>query len=115
MDLCMSLNVSRFLFAKKLSLRKEVATFDKTVDGHGREPSFSNVTGSHQEEYIQMSFMTTPGRGQWEVTFTLVDDDKISVNLKQISRTNMYGNAPSCIIDIYPHLRPFCYCKGYKP
>jgi hypothetical protein len=29
----------------------------------------------------------------------------------EISRLNLYRNEPHCVIDKYPELRKFCYCK----
>ena len=94
-------------------MNRKAATFVETIDGHGRQPSFSNDTGtSGPDEIIQMMFETSPGNGTWEVTFHHdKESGKISTELNQISRTNKYGSDPHCIQEQFPYLRPFCYCN----
>ncbi|PVD18512.1 hypothetical protein C0Q70_21061 [Pomacea canaliculata] len=62
-------------------------------------------------EIYQVSFITQPGNGHFEVTCTLdTTSRKFSVASTDISRINTYGKDPDCVADSSPHLRPYCYC-----
>ena len=113
---CSKIHAKRPFMASLLIMRDEVKTFVKTIDGHGREPAFDKVHESPDSdedvEYLQVSFWTEPGAGQWEVTFTHRKSSGVmAVYERQISRTNKYGDAPRCVQDHHPHLRQFCFCK----
>jgi len=46
-----------------------------------------------------------------------VKNDSISStprDMDQISRVNVYGDAPKCVRDQFPHLRPYCYCRRHS-
>ena len=62
-------------------------------------------------EIYQVSFITVPGEGHFEV---LCYRDAVSgsfiVSDTEISRINKYGSQPACITASLPHLRPYCYC-----
>nr|KAG5702608.1 hypothetical protein BaRGS_027994 [Batillaria attramentaria] len=63
-------------------------------------------------ELYQVSFITQPGHGQFEVTCVRdVTSDTFTVSSNAISRLNKYGSAPACIEKRFPHLRPYCYCS----
>ena len=61
---------------------------------------------------------TKPNNGQFEFSLNVKLDSKtsegISLDEKQISRTNKYGNDEHCIHEKYPELRKYCYCRD-KP
>ena len=66
--------------------------------------SFSNET------YF-VSFRTQPGSGHFQLTvYYMPISDKFSVNINDISRVNHYGNQSECIANLYPDLRPYCFC-----
>lgn len=68
-------------------------------------------TPSSRKELYQVSFITKPGGGHFEVTCTLdITSGAFDFSRKDISRINKYGSAPACIQDSLPHLRPYCYC-----
>ena len=62
---------------------------------------------------LQIIVETSPNNGLFEAT--------VSVNLRtgehqvtaDISRINMYGEQPNCVINKFPDLRKFCYCKWH--
>lgn len=85
-------------------LRKYMETF--------RQPSNRGYLDVNQEVY-QVSFITKPGNGHFEVTCTLdTTTGKFFVPNTDISRINMYGKDADCIAKSYPHLRPYCYCRA---
>ena len=40
-----------------------------------------------------------------------ISEDTYTVNDKEISRVNVYGDQPHCVEAEIPMLRPYCYCK----
>jgi len=92
-----------------------VLQFRRSSDVHGRVPEMTdtlNVT----EVFYRVVVRTQPGSALFEATVrhplqSAGDvDDVFDVDARQISRTNQYGRQPHCIMDRYPHLRPYCYC-----
>ncbi|XP_025079252.1 LOW QUALITY PROTEIN: uncharacterized protein LOC112555193 [Pomacea canaliculata] len=76
------------------------------------QPRRQNYLDVNQEVY-QVSFISQPGNGHFEVTCTLdTTTGNFFVASTDISRINKYGNDANCIKNRYPHLRPFCYCKS---
>lgn len=45
---------------------------------------------------------------------TLSSNSKPVINLYRISRIDVYGRQPNCIIKRYPKLAPFCFCNRHK-
>ncbi|KAK7495740.1 hypothetical protein BaRGS_00012960 [Batillaria attramentaria] len=98
----------------------DIAAEGKMEDFEGSEPMKAGLLkdkflppllGSKRKLY-QVSFITAPGQGHFEVTCTLdVNTGKIQINTNDISRMNQYGSAPSCLKDAHPQMNPFCYCK----
>nr|KAG5697935.1 hypothetical protein BaRGS_026873 [Batillaria attramentaria] len=80
--------------------------FSASDDGSSSPPSPLST-----KELYQVSFITEPGSGHFEVTCTLdVTSGNFAMSSKDISRINKYGSAPACVQDSLPHLRPYCYC-----
>jgi hypothetical protein len=66
---------------------------------------------SHIEELYQVSIITQPGGGHFEITCLHLLSGKFEVSDKDISRINKYGHDADCVIRTKPHLRPYCYCR----
>jgi len=70
-------------------------------------------TANAMEELYRVVFRTEPGDALFEATVRRLTgsvDDVFDVDSRQISRTNAYGRQPHCVMESYPHLRPYCYC-----
>jgi len=87
-------------------------------DVHGRVPAMTDTVNS-TEQFYRVVMRTGPGRALFEATvrrlLTAGGDDagdrtKFDVDWRQISRINRYDRQPHCVMDSYPHLRPYCYC-----
>ncbi|XP_053620713.1 uncharacterized protein LOC128681114 isoform X2 [Plodia interpunctella] len=64
------------------------------------------------KKIYQVKVTLNPGAGDFEATMTYwVETDKFEVHLTDISRTNKYGNQPSCILKTHAYLSPYCYCR----
>ena len=89
--------------------------FRRSSDLHGRVPEMTDTLNATQILY-RVVISTQPGNALFEATVrhplqSAGDvDDQFEVDSRQISRTNQYGRQPHCIMDSYPHLRPYCYC-----
>lgn len=107
---CQILEVKSMSQVLQIEVNKEMLKFKKSMDIHGDKPDLSDPMTSDYE-YFQITLETTPGGGLFEATVEhslLTNDMKVSE--KQISRINKYGDAPKCIENTFPHLRPYCVC-----
>ncbi|PVD18433.1 hypothetical protein C0Q70_20982 [Pomacea canaliculata] len=78
------------------------------------QPRLRNYLDINQEVY-QVSFITQPGNGHFEVTCSLDTTTRnFFVASTDISRINKYGNDANCIEKRHPRLRPFCYSPPVK-
>ncbi|XP_059162505.1 uncharacterized protein LOC131945897 [Physella acuta] len=110
---CALLSILDVTSASKLQTRKEVLKFSKTdADGGIYKIDFGAAHQSGVTIY-QLTFHTAPGGGHFEATVT---HDALSgvftVNEKEISRINKYGDAPACILNENRQIRQYCYCKS---
>jgi len=89
--------------------------FRRSSDVHGRVPEMTDTLNATDVLY-RVVMRTRPGDALFEATVRHPlrsvgrADDEFDVDSRQISRTNEYGRQPHCIMDTYPHLRPYCYC-----
>ncbi|XP_025079509.1 LOW QUALITY PROTEIN: uncharacterized protein LOC112555359 [Pomacea canaliculata] len=66
------------------------------------------------KEVYQVSFITQPGNGHFEVTCTLdTFTGEFFVASTDISRVNKNGKHANCIAKTHPYLRPYCYCNSF--
>jgi len=86
--------------------------FRRSSDVHGRVPDMTDTLNVTEVLY-RVVLRTHPGGALFEATVRhplQSAGDTFDVDFRQISRTNQYGRQPHCIMDSYPHLRPYCYC-----
>lgn len=108
---CLPLNLKRLVSAKKLETNNKLLKFKQSVDMDGRVIDMSDKI-ENRKQFYQITIETNPGGGLFEVTASIdVLTGKMHFDKRDISRINLYGDAPKCIIDKYPELRPFCFCR----
>ncbi|KAK6195767.1 hypothetical protein SNE40_001124 [Patella caerulea] len=107
---CALLKLSRVTRSVKYATNSNILKFKSSSDHDGRVADLSSRTKG-DENYYQITFLTTPGNGHFEMTVRhSLNTSEITVSEKEISRINRYGSDPECIQSEYPHLRPYCYC-----
>ena len=88
----------------------QVLKFTNSKDADNRVANFSQQMLLDTVHY-QLTFETYPNSGLYEASVQ-VDIRKESFQVfPEISRLNKYGDQPSCIKEIFPDLRKYCYCK----
>lgn len=109
---CAVLKVQEVKSAAAMKVKDAVLKFKDTSDGgRGRFGKMDDTTKESTVLY-QVILSTTPGDGLFEATVThSLQQDSWTLEKKDISRTNKYGNASHCVEKREPFLRPFCYCK----
>ncbi|KAH3733495.1 hypothetical protein DPMN_039924 [Dreissena polymorpha] len=108
--LCHKLILQQVITAVQLISNDHVLKFKQSKDNDGRIADFSDNTKS-ELQYFQLKFETMPGEGRFEATVSIdVKTGKIFVGKYDISRINKYNDAPKCIADKHPELRPYCVC-----
>lgn len=108
---CHKLFLKRIINAIKLETNLDVLKFKESKDNDGRVPDLTDQMKSNKI-YYQVTIETNPGNGIFEVTSSVdAKTGNISLNLNDISRINKYNDAPKCIQEKYPSMRPFCVCK----
>ena len=86
----------------------------KFKQSSGRDGDIADFTDdmTASEVLYQVTITTKPGGGKYEGTVThVISEDKYHVKSSDISRIDLYGNQPHCVMDEMPHLRAYCYCK----
>ncbi|KAK2165814.1 hypothetical protein LSH36_45g10046 [Paralvinella palmiformis] len=101
--MCAKLTLKKIYEAKKVysvvQISKPVASIDRTED---------DTLGVLQ---YQLTVETAPNNGFYEATVhKVIANNSFSV-IGDISRINLYGDQPNCIIRTYPNLRRYCFCK----
>jgi hypothetical protein len=95
---CSILILDKVLEAKVLNRSKKFLLRYQSVD--------------HKGKLYQLIIHTKPGGGHFEVTVKHdLQNHTFVSNVKDVSRTNAYGNDSDCVASRFPHLVRFCYCK----
>ncbi|PZC76136.1 hypothetical protein B5X24_HaOG205107 [Helicoverpa armigera] len=93
----------------------KMLSFVSAKDADGYVGKFGAQLQIAKENY-QLKVIVGPGHGIYEASMTyLKNEDRFVINSRDISRTNAYGEEPSCISATNPHLNMYCYCKDYVP
>ncbi|WAR21924.1 hypothetical protein MAR_015898 [Mya arenaria] len=87
------------------SVRKYIMALDDT---NMPKNTLSPIVGSSASGRYIVQFLTTPGFGMFEATFSVYSDDSVHVN-GNIDRINVYGNQSACIRE-KTLLQKYCYC-----
>ncbi|XP_065674470.1 uncharacterized protein LOC100208013 [Hydra vulgaris] len=109
---CMKLTLQSILSSGLKTPRKEVSHFIKTnkndeCDSCGVVYDTSVVA----KKYYEVVMTVYPSNGAFEANADVLPDNTIIVD-PNVSRINLYSNQPHCIMNEYPHLRPYCYCES---
>ncbi len=109
---CVDLQLAEVLYAKKHAQSLNQTAFIVSSDVFIRisEMDFSPTT--KLATTYEIVFKVKPSNGVYEANVYKNADNEIHVD-PNISRLDLYGNQPKCIMDDYPHLRKFCYCEEY--
>lgn len=98
-------------WAAKLTPHDNLLRFKQTKDGDGFMGDFSSKTNVLSEMY-QVKIITKPGKSIFEASILhSLHKNEFTVKMTDISRVNKYGEQASCILEMYPELRKYCYCK----
>ncbi|KAI8503931.1 hypothetical protein Bbelb_179990 [Branchiostoma belcheri] len=109
-SLCSQLDISAIKRADLVTANEQVLRFNGTRDEDQRLPRFGREVNVKQAD-IQVILETSPSNALFEATVT-VSFKHQTYTVHGISRVNMYGDQPHCIMDQYPHIRQYCYCKS---
>ncbi|XP_071949378.1 uncharacterized protein [Antedon mediterranea] len=115
---CAHIVLKSVKFAQRMIPNSEILKFDKTVDFDQREPGFlkeANVDVHEMSLLYQVTVETAPGPGLFEATIKMSHDEKNITRYEiteEISRINLYGDQPKCIVNKYPKVAKYCYCKN---
>ena len=112
MNLCSRLQLQEILTAHQKIPNMKLAQHLGSSDVHGRKPMFSRTSATLDRCLYQVQLQTMPGKGLFEASVSF-EGGKYRVT-GEISRINLYGEQPRCILGQSPHLRKYCLCKDYK-
>ena len=112
LKLCLRLQLQEILTAHQKIPNMKLTQYLGPSDRHGRKPMFSRRSATLDKCLYQVQLRTIPGKGLFEASVSF-DGAKYGVT-GEISRINLYGEQPRCILDKSPHLRKYCLCKDYK-
>ena len=110
-DLCEELSLHTINRAEKNAPHNDLLKFrkSKTHDGFG---ALLEDKMTATEVFYQVQVTTKPSMALFESTVKhSITENTYTVNDKEISRVNLYGDQPHCVAAESPTLRPFCYCK----
>lgn len=108
--MCAKLHVSKIYYVTKMRPNEDLIKFSKAADYDGFVPDLSAKTKVNSNIY-QIKASVTPGDSIFEASIThFLDSGKFKLEIKDISRINMYGSQAKCVQDDLPDLRKYCYC-----
>ncbi|XP_028161246.1 uncharacterized protein LOC114353432 isoform X2 [Ostrinia furnacalis] len=111
-DQCVPRTLTSISWVMKQQPNKGVMEFKESKDADGYVGAFGPSIKPITENY-QVKITVGPGTGVYEATLThRTAEEKFTVDVRDISRTNMYHHEPDCIHLTHPHLNMFCYCKN---
>ena len=87
---------------------QQLRAFKGSKDADGLVPDLSDRT-KRQIGVFMLQFETSPNDGVYEITVQMTNG-KLQFNERTISRTNVYGDQPICVMYKMPHLRKYCFC-----
>lgn len=73
------------------------------------ELSKDNSNSSHSIKSYELVILVLPSHGKFEVNAKKQKDGTIIID-PLITRVDRYGNQPACVMNEFPHVRPYCYC-----
>ncbi|XP_075987652.1 uncharacterized protein LOC142984134 isoform X2 [Anticarsia gemmatalis] len=110
---CVLRTLTEIKWVMKQKANQRMLSFVSAKDADGYVGKFAGPIKLHSENY-QLKVVVGPGRGIYEASLKyLIAEDRFLIDTRDISRTNAYGEEPSCMSAKLPHLNPYCYCKDY--
>ena len=105
--------VSRFDCMSRFVPNSPMLLFKESKDNDGYLPNMSD--DMYTDILYQVTLTTKPGLAQYEATVRRhIIQDTYEARPEEISRVNKYGTQPHCLMDEFPHLRKYCYCRVQK-
>lgn len=102
--------INQFSIAKTKCAELE---FD-SLQSVGQSPLDMEMTARNMSQTTYLIvFLVKPNSAIFEATVSHFNPDIISVD-PDISRLDLYGDQPRCILNDYPNLRKFCFCKNSR-
>ena len=109
-EYCERLSLGSITNAVHYSPNEKLLNFKQSADTRGFVPDLSDNM-PNKEVFYQVTVTTVPGNAVFEATIKYsVTNDLFVLGTRDISRINKYGKQPHCVMNNYPHLRPYCYC-----
>ncbi|CAH0598635.1 unnamed protein product [Chrysodeixis includens] len=110
---CVPRTLTSIQYVQRQAANTRMLSFVAAKDADGYVGKFGARVNIAKENF-QLKVVVGPGHGIYEAMVTYYkNEDKFAVDNRDISRTNAYGNEPSCVSASHPHLNMFCYCKEY--
>ena len=109
--LCYRLKLKEILTGYQQIQNQKFQRYLGSADSDGRVPEFAKGKVRANECNYQVQIRTQPGGGLFEAPLRF-RDGRFTVS-GDISRINMYGEQPRCVLDTRPDLRKYCLCKDY--
>ena len=107
-ELCEELSLHTINRAEKNDPHNDLLKFRKIETENGIVKD--NMTAT--EVFYQIQVTTKPNMALYESTVKhSITENTYTVNDKEISRVNLYGDQPHCVAEELPILRIYCYCK----
>ena len=115
---CENLTLGRIIRAGRRKPSLDVLEFSSTYRDIRCDSCGVMKDKNVKVRYIyEVNFAVSPSDGEFEInretSFGVYDRLKV-VDSQQISRTNIYGDAPNCLGEHQRHLEKFCFCKGFS-
>ena len=110
-ELCEELSLHTINRAQKNAPHNDLLKFKRSKTNDGFEALLEDKMTA-TEVFYQIQVTTKPSMALYESTVKhSITWNKYTVNDKEISRVNLYGDQPHCVAAELPILRPYCYCK----
>ena len=110
-EVCLRLAILSIKRAQIYAPKQQLLRFKQSADYTGYRADLSDNMKTVDVHY-QITVVTQPGEAIYEATVALNKRTELfTLDIREISRTNRYGNQPHCVAADFPHMRQYCYCE----
>jgi hypothetical protein len=108
---CVNLTLGRVVSARRLHPNSALMAFKESKDYDNIFPDFS-ANAALQSVIYQLRFVTRPNDADFEVSLDyFIALGRWTFSWDTVSRLNIYGNQPHCVLNTLHHLRAYCVCR----